>query len=676
MRFLPVLLTTSLVSVGFAVPGGHSVFGSHLQHPITTQHIIHGVKSAPIECHVIDTRLFPVQIDTSTDRAPKEHEQPIPPLKFNGSTGSSVTSPLGASNLNEIFKINARYPGIGPTGWVPPDPNIACGLNYLVETVNDHVAFFSKSNGSKLFEQSFGNFFSTLNNGNTGTFLFDPKAMFDKVSGRFFFTADNLDGNNSFIDVAVSQTSNPNGQWNLYKVSTQTFSGGSNYWLDYPSLACSTDGVALTGNMFPLGNGGFGGVQFIVLPKAPMLAGTAVTPTALLDTSEGSAQVARSWEPNQTTIYGLDLAGNSAMRVYAILNPATNPVLQYTDVSMPSFTYPEQNALSTDGHELDTLGDRILNCYQRNGHLMCGHSVQASSGDRGRSVARWEMFSINGWPASGNQPAYLQGGNIDTGPNDDDIQPAINENYLGDVSVCFTRCSPSIVDDIMFTSRKPADPLGSTSVPQKLIGSTTDYGGQGFNRWGDFFDVSIDPTDDTTFWGIGEIADSSGNWQTYFFNWSVSSQGSLANTFNATAVSVKEGTYTAGNLSSLNQDDGNKYAVSSVVYPGESAASVVVTYNVGDVSSFTQMQLDVDASFTGSPITRFVYAYNYAKRQFELINSSPGSQTGSISVPIPHFAEFVQNGQMKLIIRGAITVRHGTPFPFTMNVDQAVVSGQ
>ena len=41
-------------------------------------------------------------------------------------------------------------------------------------------------------------------------------------------------------------------------------------------------------------------------------------------------------------------------------------------------------------------------------------------------------------------------------------------------------------------------------------------------RWGDFFDISTDPTDDNRFWVIGEYATSGDSWSTWIASFIVS----------------------------------------------------------------------------------------------------------------------------------------------------------
>jgi hypothetical protein len=64
------------------------------------------------------------------------------------------------------------------------------------------------------------------------------------------------------------------------------------------------------------------------------------------------------------------------------------------------------------------------------------------------------------------------------------------------------------------TGRLPGDPAGTMGAIEQVLVAPVDGGG----RWGDYYDIAIDPLDDTRFWVIGEYPESFGwaNWITSF----------------------------------------------------------------------------------------------------------------------------------------------------------------
>ncbi|MHB8612700.1 MAG: hypothetical protein ACYDAL_09760 [Candidatus Dormibacteraceae bacterium] len=114
---------------------------------------------------------------------------------------------------------------------------------------------------------------------NSQPFLSDPRALYDPIGGRFW--AAMLQAENSlgvaqdckFVSayfVAVSQTSNPNGKWNVYEFD---MSMGQNFGADYTQLGIDGQAVYFSANMF--GNGPAGGfyAELFEANKAKMEAG-------------------------------------------------------------------------------------------------------------------------------------------------------------------------------------------------------------------------------------------------------------------------------------------------------------------------------------------------------------------------------------------------------------------
>ena len=94
-----------------------------------------------------------------------------------------------------------------------------------------------------------------------GSFTFDPKCFYDPVENRFVVLAlEHYDDTaESWITLAISDDSDPNGIWYKYRTWSVVTDGGTDWWVDYPGLGFDQDAIYVTGNLFPLGSGGFGG---------------------------------------------------------------------------------------------------------------------------------------------------------------------------------------------------------------------------------------------------------------------------------------------------------------------------------------------------------------------------------------------------------------------------------
>jgi hypothetical protein len=85
---------------------------------------------------------------------------------------------------------------------------------------------------------------------------------------------------------------------------------------------------------------------------------------------------------------------------------------------------------------------------------------------------------------------------------------------VGDMAVGYSVSSPTAFPSIAYTGRVPNDPLG-TLGSEKVVKTGSGAQTGGLSRWGDYTAMSIDPTDDCTFYYTNEYLKSTGS-----FNWS------------------------------------------------------------------------------------------------------------------------------------------------------------
>ncbi len=86
---------------------------------------------------------------------------------------------------------------------------------------------------------------------------------------------------------------------------------------------------------------------------------------------------------------------------------------------------------------------------------------------------------------------------------------------VGNTALGFSASSLNLFPSIYVAGRTPTDPLNTMSGPLALMnGSGSQF--NSYHRWGDYSSMSIDPTDDCTFWYTNEYyaTTSSFNWST------------------------------------------------------------------------------------------------------------------------------------------------------------------
>ena len=286
--------------------------------------------------------------------------------------------------------------------------------------------------------------------------------------------------------------------------------GDTTYWWDYPGFGYDADAYYVTSNLFGLNQSGWGGVGFRVFDKASMLNGDPVQYATLRDGGAASVQVAQHFGDNPAPFY-VSLASNSQLRIHAITDPLTNPQLVSTTVSVPYFDNPF-DAPTSGGNSIWLIDHRIMNAHWRDGNLYAAHHISSGS----RNFARWYHVNTNNWPDSGS-PSYVQAGNIDAGGDLHTWFPAIYSNTLNDVAMVFGASSADDRISINTTGRLVGDPAGTMGAITEVLSAPVDGGG----RWGDYYDIAIDPLDDTRFWIIGEYPESYG-WATWIGSFVIS----------------------------------------------------------------------------------------------------------------------------------------------------------
>jgi hypothetical protein len=84
----------------------------------------------------------------------------------------------------------------------------------------------------------------------------------------------------------------------------------------------------------------------------------------------------------------------------------------------------------------------------------------------------------------------------------------------GNIAMGYSASSSSIFPSIRYTGRLAGDPLGTMESEGSLQAGSGSQTGI-LRRWGDYSAISVDPSDDCTFYYTNEYLKSSGS-----FNWS------------------------------------------------------------------------------------------------------------------------------------------------------------
>jgi hypothetical protein len=486
-----------------------------------------GYAATAVTPTIIDTRTF----NTSIGQGPPwqgETRRPgkvLPPHKRDKSLAQDPPNRLEAGGLLEEERVKAGplFPAIYQTPWTPPDPNLAVGPEHVVVTVNMAIAFYDRDGNEQfianLDETGDPGFFEDIG---AGGFTFDPKCFYDASIDRFVVLALEVyqDANEGWMTIAISDDSDPNGIWYKYRTWCVVTVDGSEYWPDYPGFGYDSNSFYVTCNLFGF-NGGFAGTVYRRYPKAAMLSGSPILFQDFLDGGSASVQVAQCLDPRNAPLF-ISRAGSSRIKIQSLKNDTIPPQLVTAEVDVPNAESPNQSAPNLGGGDLSTLDGRIMNVTWNDSGLWTAHAVRGTDDN---TKSRWYHIDTNEFPIG--TPVLAESGDVDLGSDVFTFFPAIAVNRYGDAAMVFAKSLASEYASIQATARRSGDPAGTMGAPVQLAQGNAGTEG----RWGDYFDIAVDPLDNSTFWIVGEYVQEFDNgdkgWQTWIGTIEVSCPGDI-----------------------------------------------------------------------------------------------------------------------------------------------------
>ncbi|HVB98439.1 MAG TPA: hypothetical protein VNJ12_03790 [Candidatus Dormibacteraeota bacterium] len=525
-----------------------------------------------------------------------------------------------ASNATSGMNID----GIAGDGYIPPDANLAVGATQVVEMVNVEYAVYDKTTGAQIqAPMAIHNIFSTLGAPCGTSDGGDPIVLYDQMAGRWLVSQ--LEYNKSFSSnyecVAISTSSDATGSYNLYALS---FGGNLP---DYPKWGVWPDAYYLSANLFRRGSS-FQGAAACALPRSVMLSGGPVSinqAVCFQDSSESSflpadLQGATQPSPGEPEFF---VNFDSTLELYRFhvdfTTPAnstfTGPIAvsgaaSFTEACGGGACVPQPGT----NEQLDSLGDRLMfpltyRNFSTYESLLVAQSVQVSSS--GQTGIRWyEIHSPNGTPATFQQGTYS--------PDTTTYRwmGSIAQDQNADIAVGYSVSNgSSTYPGIRYAGRVPGDAAGTLEAETKIVDGSG-YQSK-YNRWGDYSSMSIDPSDDCTFWYTTEYKASSGsfNWNTYMDSFKFSGCGSTTTTAPA-----------APTLSTPTAGDSQV----SLTWTASSGASYYNVYrSTSSGSGFTSIASPTSTSYTDTAVTNGTTYYYYVTAVSSGGESKPSNQVSA-----------------------------------------------
>jgi hypothetical protein len=393
--------------------------------------------------------------------------------------------------------------GVTNSGWTPPDPEMAVGMDHIVVMTNGEIAFFDK-NGNNLFRDEIENSFGFWGSLGANNFVFDPETLYDPHTDRFFAMAcERANNNHSYFLLAVSDDGNPVGTWYKYRLDVTALAGDD---IDSPNMSVDDQAVYLTADFF-----GPDKYLVYVIDKASIISGGVPATTSYLFTGDQSMGLPVMWDntaPNQYIIESTEFTTNTTVKFHAILDPLTAPNIVTTTVNVQPYLYPTQPPQKGTSTRPYLFEPRFWSCQYIDGSLWAVHHIRPSGGTR--TIVRWYEFHMNGWPWSGQQPTVAQWGEIDPGGSAHAYFPSIGADANGNAAVTMARSSSTEYISMWRAVRRHNDAPGTFRPMQLVKGSS---GPDTSGRWGDYSFTQPDPGQPCAFWGHHEW--TTGSWRTW-----------------------------------------------------------------------------------------------------------------------------------------------------------------
>ena len=403
------------------------------------------------------------------------------------------------------------------TSSFPPDCNGTIGPNHYMQTVNSTYAIYNRTgtliagptNMNLLFNGVSG---ATCNDG-------DPLIQYDEQAQRWIAVEFSLCGANDLMLVAVSSTNDPTGTWYAYSFDVADMP-------DYEKIGIWQDG-------YYMGTNTGSGNDTYVFERSKMLIGAANPQMVAFDNSwrpgsgflcvpplDNDGAFAPAGSPGLFIAFNDDAVagGSDQLWIYELAvnwtTPANSTFVRSQQIAVTAFD-SQFNANWDDitqpgTQKLDGVPQVIMNApqYRNFGDyqtIVCCHTVDVDATNH--AGIRWyelRKTSTNPWTIRQSGTYAPDASSRWMG--------SIMLNGSGKIGLAYSIASSSIYPGIRYCGQSSSaytNASGVLDIPEEIIHNGT-VAQTTYNRWGDYSLLSVDPTDDETFWYSTEYVKSGG----------------------------------------------------------------------------------------------------------------------------------------------------------------------
>jgi len=408
------------------------------------------------------------------------------------------------------------------------DCNGAVGPNHYLQSVNFTFSIFDKEGNSLMGPSSLNTFFNDIIPPNTEG-KGDPVIIYDEHANRWLIAqfasgpwdASYTHTNPNYIFTAVSQTADPTGAWYKWAFEVSAFP-------DYFKIGVGEQGYFIGSNPYYHPDAA---ERFMVMDRTSMLAGEASPELITFEFSQipGSANgVFHVVQPVDTdgpfapagspgvfvTINDDAWGGSDELWIYEMIvdwnNTASSSIQRTQTITVAPFVsqfnsgnggFNDTDCIIQKGTstKLDAVSTVLMYRAQYRNFdgtqkIICYHTVNVDG--QNQSGLRWyELEKTSGDWAIRQQGTYA---------------PDINSRWMGgigmngdmEIAIAYSISGPEVYPGIRFTGQSKTEYQNANGIFD--VEETTIFDGTisktSNSRWVDYTNLTIDPSDDHTFW--------------------------------------------------------------------------------------------------------------------------------------------------------------------------------
>lgn len=484
-------------------------------HPTEILHPVYFDVSIPLRNMPVDMP----SIKIMKDRKKRAVINPVIPDPLPGNI-DPVLQKTAANGTKATVTIVQNFNGATNSSY-PPDCNGSVGPNHFFQAYNTQFSIYNKTGTLVSGPTNYNTLFTGVTGANYNDG--DPIILWDEQASRWFAAEFSISGSNDYMLIAVSQTADPTGSWyrwsfdvadlpdymkfgiwrDGYYMATNNSSGNDVYVFDRTTMLAGGASPAMIGFDNPNRPSTPDGFHCIMPVDNDGTFAPAGSPALFLTINDGA------W------------GGSDELWMYQLTTnwttPANSTFVRTQQISVAAFdsefdTNHAWNDITQQGstQKLDGLSEMLMYRVQYRNfgtseNIVCCHAVDVDGTKR--AGVRWYELT-----KSGSTWVIRQQGTY--APSTDAFSrwnASISMNGNKEIGVAYSIAGSTLYPGLRLTGQSQGEyalASGNFDVTETSFATGGTYQAS-YNRWGDYAQMSIDPSDDNTFWYTSEYMNSS-----------------------------------------------------------------------------------------------------------------------------------------------------------------------